>query len=162
MKEENKFVHQLMKSIEHYARAHGVGPAPTWKLHGSPALSSLPDILGVYHHTTFFMECKIRERPKRKFDLMVGVKPSQKATLRVITAAGGHAFLAVRLGKDVAIVMNFKRLWNAEKIFPSQLMVSPVETGVGYLALNPYIHLDFIRRKPGGLWVGIDKVLHVE
>jgi hypothetical protein len=157
---EAKFVHELRKSIEHYARANGVGPAPTWKLRGDAILSSLPDILGVYWHTTFFMECKVREKPKRKFDLMVGLTPSQRATLRAITVAGGHAFLAVRIGNNLATITNFKKIWRIEKKFPNKIISEPYKILIDYNTFNPYFEI--IQRKPHGLWENIGRVIYDE
>jgi len=154
-----KFVHELQKSIEHYARANGVGPAPTWKIHKSTALSNLPDILGVYWHTTYFIECRVRERPKRKFDLMFGLTPLQRTTLRAITIAGGYAFLAVRLGKNNALIVNFKRLWR-DKIFPTSIQVTFL--GDVGMILDCKYELNLITRKPLGLWENIGRVIHDE
>ncbi len=121
---EKRFVKELRDSITYLARANGFGQAPTWKLHGSAHLSSMPDILGVYYGTTFFIECKVREMPKRKFDLMAGLTAIQRATLRSITDAGGHAFLAVRLENNFALMLSFRKWKKAFKEFPKKIMIT--------------------------------------
>ena len=150
---KTKFVHELRKSIEHYAK------------------------LGVVFPPTLFIECKVRPTPKRKFDLMTGLTVIQKATLRAITtgnaitwkmhgnaipsgmpyilcASKGHAFLAVRLGKDKALVVNFKKIWELTKSFPVRLFIQPPGELIFHTGLS------LLRRKPLGLWENLDEVLN--
>jgi len=106
MSNESVFVRELKNSIIHHAVEKGLAPPVCVKLHGSPILSSMPDIL-VQHPEkgTMFIECKVRPMPKRSFNLFQGVTDNQRGMMRALREAGGLVYLAVRLGnKDMLLV----------------------------------------------------------